>query len=101
MASLSETDEYLPASVNYTFTIDKKDSSIEIKASADSIFTGEQITLTVNINEGNAAIVLVNVNGTVYSLNAGDNELTVVLDKVGIYTINATYMGDDIFKSNN
>ena len=101
VASLSETDEYLPASDNYTFTIDKKDSSIEIRASADSIFTGEQITLTVNINEGNAAIVLVNVNGTVYSLNAGDNELTVVLDKVGTYTINATYMGDDIFKSNN
>ena len=101
VASLSETDEYLPASVNYTFTIDKKDSRIVIKASADSIFTGEQITLTVNINEGNAAIVLVNVNGTVYSLNAGDNELTVVLDKVGTYTINATYMGDDIFKSNN
>jgi len=96
IASLNETDEYLPVTANRTFEVSKKDSEIEI-SSDDSVTVGQSIIISIDITPDTTGNVLVNVNGTVYSISLPERNLEIVLDKVGSYNITATYMGDDKF----
>ena len=99
-ASVVEDDEYTSSSTNYTFEIAKQD--IKIDVSGISTIVGQKSTITVETTPDVKGIVVVNVNGTEYSLNMSkSNSLDIVLNEAGTYNISATYVGDDRFNSAN
>ena len=94
IASVAENDKYLSASSNKTFTVAKKQSSISV--SGDYAIVGEATGIDVILTEGATGMVIVNVDGTEYSLNLSQsNSLSVVLSKAGRYDVSASYLGDD------
>ena len=96
VASLNETYEFTSARDNVTFTVDKKPVDVTINASKSGVYVGESIVIYIELDAYDiTGTVLVNVNGTVYSVVLPVNYLEVVLDKAGNYTINATYAGDE------
>ena len=94
IASVADSEEYLGASTNTTFTIAKKESKVGV--SGGHSIVGEKLIIEVDLNKDATGIVIVNVNGTEYSLNVSKNKsLSIVLDKAGLYNISAKYLGDD------
>ena len=99
VAVLDETDEYLSAYANYTFNVDKKESTVKLTISSSSVYVGETVSVGVEIIDA-TGIVIIDVNGTQYSINLSKTHFVdVSLPNVGVYTITATYLGDEIFKS--
>lgn len=94
IATVADNDEYLGVTVNKTFTVAKKGSSVHV--SGDHAIVGEKSIIEVDLTNDATGIVIVNVNGTEYSLNITENKsLSIVLDKAGTYNISAKYLGDD------
>ncbi|WP_298521426.1 Ig-like domain repeat protein [uncultured Methanobrevibacter sp.] len=95
-ASVEETDEYLNAAANDTFTVDKLDCKITINAS--DVKVGEKAVIDINITDSASGIVSVNVNGTEYLINLENaKSVEVTFDKAGKYDVSAKYLGDDIY----
>ena len=93
-AECGETDRYYKAFNSTTFTAIKHSSMISIDAEAGK--AGEKSIIAVNISKGATGLVIVNVNGTQYSLDLSKTSiLEVVLPKSGKYDVSATYIGDD------
>ena len=95
VASLSEDDEYYGTTETYNFTVSKKPS--EIYVSGTTVTVGESTLIKVEDLPNDATgIVVINLNGTKYSMNITENKtLSVVLDKAGNYKLSAQYLGDD------
>ena len=94
IATVADNDEYLGVTVNKTFTVAKKESSVHVSGSHATV--GEKSIIEVDLTKDATGIVIVNVNGTEYSLNISENNsLSIVLDKAGLYNIIAKYLGDD------
>ena len=101
IATVADNDEYLGVTVNKTFTVAKKGSSVHV--SGGHAIVGKKSIIEVYLTNDATGIVIVNVNGTEYSLNITENKslnitenkLSIVLDKAGTYNISAKYLGDD------
>ena len=94
VASVAENDQYLSNTTSYTFTVAKAKSSISV--SGNQVILGQASTITVGLTNGATGMVIVNVGGTEYSINASKSKsLSVVLSKPGTYDISARYLGDE------
>ncbi|WP_407374644.1 Ig-like domain-containing protein, partial [Methanobrevibacter sp.] len=98
VATVAETDSYLAASATKTFTVTKND--VEISVSGSETKAGEKSTITVDITDGATGIVVINVNGSEYSLNISKTkQLEVVMPTVGNVPLSARYLGDDKYNA--
>jgi predicted nucleic acid-binding Zn-ribbon protein len=82
------------------FTVLKHSSQITV--SAGNITAGEYTLINVTVLPGDATgYVIVNVNGTKYSINLtnGENSTSVLVVKAGTFTVDATYIGDHKYES--
>ena len=96
MATVSESDRYLAASSNATCEVTKKTPAITL--TGVDVRVGEKTTITVSTPDFITGIVIVNVNGTDYTVNLDSaKSVEVSLDEVGNYTVTARYLGDDIY----
>ena len=97
IASVEETDLYLKATANRTFTVDKLPASIEVNASNVTQGQATEITVTADVDEG---VVVVKLNETEVAIDlAKGKSTTVVLDTPGIYEVRANYLGNDKYES--
>ncbi len=94
VASVAENDQYLSNTTRYTLSVAKAKSSISV--SGNQVILGQASTITVGLTNGATGMVIVNVGGTEYSINASKSKsLSVVLSKPGTYDISARYLGDE------
>ena len=94
IATVDETDKYLPSTANKSFTVDKLDEQISI--SGTDITEGQNTTITIGteISEG---IVVVKINGTEMAVDlAKTKSISVQLNAPGSYELSAIYLGSDI-----
>ena len=84
-----------------SFTVDKNTPSIIV--SVEDILVDESALVIIsNLPEDSKGIVLININGTVYSINTikGEGNLTVSGLKYGKYDVIVNFTGDDKYHSN-
>lgn len=101
VAIVDETYEYLPATANKTFEVTKKNIGL-FTISSNDVVVGEEAVINVYITDDNAAgIVIINVNGTEYSLkiNSIETQLKVVMNQVGNFSLSATYLENDKYNA--
>ena len=81
--------------------MNKRDSFINVTAT-DGVVDGEVI-INVTVPENTIGYVVVNVNGTNYTINLtnGDDRVVVKVSEAGLYNVNVTYIGDDQFLPSN
>lgn len=85
---------YDMAKTTAIYNVAKKDATVSIKA--DDVKTGEMSAVNVNITDGASGIVIIDVNGTEYSISLSDKKSAdVKFDKAGTYNVSARYLGDD------
>ncbi len=96
LAGVSETDKYMGANANATFTVDKLDSEIEVTATDAKV--GEMATVSVSVTENATGVVIVSVGSTEYSLNLENaSSIDVLMNAPGKFEVSARYLGDDVF----
>ena len=95
-----------PGSHNYTessnktsFKVSKHDSSIKI--TPENIHVGDDETITVKVPKDATGNVTITVNGKDYTAAVKDGKATFTIPglKAGTYAVNASYSGDDKYKS--
>ena len=80
------------------FTVPKKKSNIELSLNDNRI--GETSIITVNVTQNATGLVSIDINETSYLINLSEtNSLNVILNDIGVYSVVATYLGDDQFNS--
>ena len=95
----SGDNNHASANETISFTVDKLQSQINVTA-AGEVKVGIQTTISVNVSEGATGIVIVNVGSTEYAIDLEKtNNITVVFDKAGEYSIVAKYTGDDNYEA--
>lgn len=79
-----------------TFEVDQITTSLTVEAEPESVYVGQQTTITVTMTGVTAGKVLIEVNNYNYTVDINQNgvaTLTVVLP-IGDYTPKAYYLGD-------
>ena len=101
VATYPGDDKYRFNSTTANFTVNKRDSFINVTAT-DGVVDGEVI-INVTVPENAIGYVVVNVNGTNYTINLtnGDDRVVVKVSEAGLYNVNVTYIGDDQFLPSN
>ena len=81
------------------FTVSKRNSFIRVNAT-DGVVDGEVI-INVTVPANAIGYVVVNVNGTNYTINLtdGQDRIAVNVTQAGLYNVTATYIGDDQYLS--
>ena len=84
-----------------SFTVDKNTPSITVSVE-DILVDEDALVIISNLPEDSKGIVLININGTVYSINTvkGEGNLTVPGLKYGKYNVTVNFTGDDKYHSN-
>jgi TusA-related sulfurtransferase len=87
--------KYLANSTTANFTVVKNESFIRVDAT-NSTVDGEVI-INVTVPANAIGYVIVNVNGTNYTINvtAGEDRVAVKVVEEGLYNVTVTYIGDD------
>ena len=97
-------DKFAYNSTTKNFTVHKRDSFINVTASEGVTVDGEAI-INVTVPANAIGYVVVNVNGTNYTINltAGEDRVAVKVTEAGLYNVTVTYIGDDQYlpSSNN
>ncbi len=96
VATAAETDKYHANSDNATFNVVKYASEVNVTVKAGN--AGEKSIIEFNVTEGTTGTVVIDVNGTKYTVDVADGKLEVVLD-AGSYTIAAAYSGDEKYNA--
>nr|WP_295160685.1 Ig-like domain-containing protein [uncultured Methanobrevibacter sp.] len=101
VATYPGDDKYRFNSTTANFTVNKRDSFINVTAT-DGVVDGEVI-INVTVPENAIGYVVVNVNGTNYTINLtnGDDRVVVKVSEAGLYNVTVTYVGDDQFLPSN
>ncbi|WP_407393829.1 Ig-like domain repeat protein [Methanobrevibacter sp.] len=101
VATYPGDDKYRFNSTTANFTVNKRDSFINVDAT-DGVVDGEVI-INVTVPENAVGYVVVNVNGTNYTINLtnGDDRVVVKVTEAGLYNVTVTYIGDDQFLPSN
>ena len=101
VATYPGDDKYRFNSTTTNFTVNKRDSFINVDAT-DGVVDGEVI-INVTVPENAVGYVVVNVNGTNYTINLtnGDDRVVVKVSEAGLYNVTVTYIGDDQFLPSN
>ncbi|WP_407453277.1 Ig-like domain repeat protein, partial [Methanobrevibacter sp.] len=101
VATYPGDDKYRFNSTTANFTVNKRDSFINVNAT-DGVVDGEVI-INVTVPENAVGYVVVNVNGTNYTINLtnGDDRVAVKVTEAGLYNVTVTYIGDDQFLPSN
>ncbi|SDA60724.1 Ig-like domain repeat protein, partial [Methanobrevibacter millerae] len=91
-------DKYLFNSTTDTFTVTKRESFVNVTATDNSV--GGNATISVEIPANATGYVVVNVNGTNYTINTTGGLGSVNISGLGngTYYVYATYLGDDQYK---
>jgi hypothetical protein len=99
VAIYSGDSKYIANSTTKNFTVIKHDSKVNVTAIGNAV--GSNATISVNVTDTATGYVVVNVNGTNYTINltgsCGSVQITGL--KAGTYYVHATYIGDDKYKS--
>ncbi len=100
VAIYSGDSKYAANSTTENFTVYKRDSFIKVNAT-DGVVDGEVI-INVTVPENTIGYVIVNVNGTNYTINLtnGDDRVAVKVTEIGLYNVTVTYIGDDQYLPN-
>ena len=102
VASYGGDNKYLSNSTTANFTVSKRNSQVNVTASATVVGMDAVINVTVPANA--TGYVIVNINGTNYTINTTNGNGSLVIKKLGNghYTVNVTYIGDNqYFESTN
>ena len=94
--------KYMFNSTTASFTINKRDSQLNVTVSGNSV--GNNATITVQVQSNATGFVNVDINGTVYSIalnSTGGGKLNVTGLGNGTYYVHATYTGDDQYLPRN
>ena len=94
-------DDFVGNHTTDQFTVLKRVSSVVVDT--EGICVGDVAVVNVTVPVDASGIVVVNVNGTEYSVNITDGRGTLNIAGLGYgtYNIVATYLGDDKYLSNN
>ncbi|MBQ6512857.1 Ig-like domain repeat protein [Methanobrevibacter sp.] len=94
-AVLDYDENYTGDTTEVTFEIVKNESFIRVDAT-NSTVDGEAI-INVTVPANAVGYVVVDVNGTKYSINltAGEDRVAVKVTEDGLYNVTVTYLGDD------
>jgi len=89
------SDKYVANSTTENFTVSKRNSQLNVTATGNSV--GSNATISVNVTAGATGYVVVNVNGTNYTINltASRGSINIAGLGNGTYYVHATYIGDD------
>ena len=89
------SDKYVANSTTENFTVSKRSSQLNVTATGNSV--GSNATISVNVTSGATGYVVVNVNGTKYTINltASRGSINITGLGNGTYYVHATYIGDD------
>ena len=99
VAIYSGDSKYIANSTTKNFTVIKHDSKVNVTAIGNAV--GSNATISVNVTDTATGYVVVNVNGTNYTINLTGSCGSVQIAglKAGTYYVHATYIGDDKYKS--
>ena len=92
-------DYYLPSNGTADFTVNKKESQVNV--TAVNITVDQDETITISITNGTTGVVLIDINGTDYYANIVNGEAKLVVKNlaVGNYTVTVNYNGDAIYNA--
>ena len=92
-------NRYKYNSTTENFTVYKRDSFVKVNAT-DGVVDGE-VTINVTVPANAIGYVVVNVNGTNYTINltAGKDRVIIPVTEAGLYNVTVTYIGDDQYLS--
>ena len=95
VASYPGDDKYLYNSTVANFTVSKRQSSVNVTVNATSV--GNDVIINVTIPSNAVGYVIVNVDGTNYTVNTTDGKGSVVIKDLGnaTHTVHVIYLGDD------
>ena len=95
IARTAETDGYYSGFDSKVFRVIKHESSLNVTAEASDV--AHDVVINVTIPANATGYVIVNVNGTNYTVNTtgGNGVLVIKNPSAGDYWIHATYIGDD------
>ena len=95
----SGDDKYESVSTTVPITINKV-SNVNMTASADTIFVGENAIINVKLPEDATGMVVANIGKDLYAavVENGVAEITVPNLEMGNYTSTVTYSGDDKYE---
>ena len=89
-------DRYYYNSTTANFTVNKRDSQVNVTATGNSV--GGNATIVVQVQTNATGYVTVNVNGTSYTIalnSTGAGSINITGLGNGTYYVHATYIGDD------
>ena len=89
-------DRYYYNSTTANFTVNKRDSQVNVTATGNSV--GGNATIVVQVQTNATGYVTVNVNGTSYTIalnSTGAGSINITGLGNGTYYVYATYLGDD------
>ena len=92
-------NKYVFNSTTANFTVDKRDSQVNVTATGSTV--GDNATIRVKVQSNATGYVTVNVNGTNYTIklnNVGEGSVDIAGLGNGTYYVHATYLGDDQYK---
>ena len=95
VAKYGGDSKYAVDSTSQNFTVHKRDSFINVDAT-DGVVDGKVI-INVTVPTNAIEYVIVNVNGTNYTINltAGEDRVAVKVTEAGLYNVTVTYIGDN------
>ena len=99
VATYAGDNKYKFNSTTKNFTVGKSSSSISVDATNGTV--DGNVVINVTVSPGATGFVIVDVNGTNYTINltAGADSVTVEGLGNGTYNVIATYIGDDTYRS--
>ena len=99
VAAYAGDDKYLFNSTTANFTVNKRDSYVNVNVTDISV--GETAIINVTVPANATGYAIVNINGTEYSINLTDGKGSVEVKDLeyGTYRLNVTYIGDDQYLS--
>ena len=100
VAIYNGNSKYVFNSTTENFTVDKRESQVNVTYSASVVGMDTIINVTIPANA--TGYVIVNINGTNYTVNTTNGNGSLVIKNLGNgnYWVNVTYIGDDQYYAN-